>query len=414
MTETRGIVTVASVMSSAEAAPHPEGRPSVFLSYASEDRAAVRKLRDALEAAGVDAWYDENELTGGDAWDAKIRHQIRECTYFMPVISARASARLEGYFRREWRFALERMLDMADDVVFLLPVVIDDSNEGIARVPEKFLTVQWLRVKDGDATPAFHELARRLAAGGPERLHQAPRSGERRPIPPRVAPHYLPPAVETLPKEWWRWPGFFWRKFPRWVRVILWIALIFWALDSCSGCGNSKNKSEAQRAARQAVLEKTTPKKKDPASPSLSPEAAATLATVGQVIEQFGTVVKNQQAKQTDLLIHAVSNSTRANQIQTDFFGKFILAEGVKAELGMQPLQEGETLLDRAKAQGSRLVLQTTQEKNAAGEDVLRVVLLRTTDGVVLSQTDYPATEQASLIAAQAYAQLLPLILKKD
>ena len=53
-------------------------RPSIFISYASENRAAARLLRDALEASGLDVWYDENELGGGDAWDQKIRRQIRE------------------------------------------------------------------------------------------------------------------------------------------------------------------------------------------------------------------------------------------------------------------------------------------------------------------------------------------------
>ena len=69
-------------------APPPSPAPSIFISYASEDRAAARVLRDALQAAGLDVWYDENELGGGDAWDLKIRRQIRDCEYFMPVISA--------------------------------------------------------------------------------------------------------------------------------------------------------------------------------------------------------------------------------------------------------------------------------------------------------------------------------------
>src|SRR6185369_9085577 len=96
--------------------------PSIFISYASEDRTAARTLRDALATAGLDVWYDENELTGGDSWDQKIRRQIRDCEYFMPVISATTNARKEGYFRREWRLATDRSLDMADDVLFLIPV----------------------------------------------------------------------------------------------------------------------------------------------------------------------------------------------------------------------------------------------------------------------------------------------------
>src|SRR6185312_823081 len=140
-------------------------RPTVFLSYASEDRRAAQVLRDALPAYGLEVWYDESDLVGGDAWDQKIRRQIRECDYFIPVISAHTEARHEGYFRREWRLAVERTLDMADDHVFLLPVVIDGTTEAGARVPEKFRAVQWLRIPDGQPTAALEAVCRRLVSG---------------------------------------------------------------------------------------------------------------------------------------------------------------------------------------------------------------------------------------------------------
>ncbi|MFM9080146.1 MAG: toll/interleukin-1 receptor domain-containing protein, partial [Opitutaceae bacterium] len=74
--------------SAGNTAPGAPRAPSVFLSYATADRAAARALRDALRSAGLDVWHDESELTGGDAWDQKIRRQIRGCDYFMPLISA--------------------------------------------------------------------------------------------------------------------------------------------------------------------------------------------------------------------------------------------------------------------------------------------------------------------------------------
>jgi hypothetical protein len=105
-------------------------KPTVFLSYASEDREAARLIGDALPAHGIEVWFDESELGGGDAWDQKIRRQIRECDYFMALVSAQTEARHEGYFRREWRLAIERSLDIADDHLFLLPVVIDAAISG--------------------------------------------------------------------------------------------------------------------------------------------------------------------------------------------------------------------------------------------------------------------------------------------
>jgi hypothetical protein len=76
---------------------------AVFLSYASQDAEAARRVCEALRAAGVEVWFDQNELVGGDAWDAKIREQIASCALFVPVISAATQARLEGYPRKPLR-----------------------------------------------------------------------------------------------------------------------------------------------------------------------------------------------------------------------------------------------------------------------------------------------------------------------
>ena len=50
---------------------------AVFLSYASQDAGAARRICDALRAAGAEVWFDQSSLRGGDAWDASIRRQIK-------------------------------------------------------------------------------------------------------------------------------------------------------------------------------------------------------------------------------------------------------------------------------------------------------------------------------------------------
>ena len=70
-----------------------EATSAVFLSYASQDAEAAKHVCDALRAAGVEVWLDQSELRGGDAWDASIRRQIRECALFVPLISANTNAR---------------------------------------------------------------------------------------------------------------------------------------------------------------------------------------------------------------------------------------------------------------------------------------------------------------------------------
>lgn len=240
---------------------HAAPPPSIFISYASADRPQARLLGAVLEKAGLDVWFDEEELAGGDAWDAKIRQQIRTCTYFMPVISATTEARREGYFRREWRLAVERTLDLADDVMFLVPVVIDDTPEYHARVPEKFTTVQWLRCPGGKETTQLNALARRLVHGHTPTPASPPTAPARAAVPPPLAPRrsendkeehqaavdaarYPFPAFPEFPAHGHRgrfvydlivWAGHLlralWMRLPRWLRLVAMVVIVFKAIN---------------------------------------------------------------------------------------------------------------------------------------------------------------------------------------
>lgn len=128
-----------------------EPSKAVFLSYASQDAEAAKRIADALRTAGVEVWFDvEGGLEHGDEWDAKIRKQIKECVLFIPLISAITQAREEGYFRLEWDLAAERARTIASGVPFILPVLIDDTREPAALVPDRFRTVQWTRLPGGN------------------------------------------------------------------------------------------------------------------------------------------------------------------------------------------------------------------------------------------------------------------------
>jgi TIR domain/SIR2-like domain len=135
---------------------------SVFLSYASQDAPAVAKLRDALDAAGIDVWFDQRHLEGGDAFDQQIKRNIRGCSFFLPVISGHTQARHEGYFRLEWNLAVERAKLIAETIPFILPVAIDPVPKDDALVPERFLQVQWTPLPGGEPTAEFVERMVRL------------------------------------------------------------------------------------------------------------------------------------------------------------------------------------------------------------------------------------------------------------
>src|SRR5215469_12525284 len=147
-----------------EGLPKPESTPTgaVFLSYASQDAEPARKICDALRAAGIEVWFDQSELRGGDAWDQKIRQQIHDCALFIPIISSNAASRPEGYFRLEWDLADQRSHMIARSRVFVVPVCLDATTEAAADVPESFKRVQWTRLPGGEASLAFVERIGRL------------------------------------------------------------------------------------------------------------------------------------------------------------------------------------------------------------------------------------------------------------
>ncbi len=138
---------------------------AIFLSYAREDADVARRIAEALRAFGVEVWFDQNELRGGDAWDTKIRTQIKSCALFIPLVSQRTEERAEGYFRREWKLAIDRTQDMGSNRAFIVPVVIDRTREAGADVPEEFMRYQWTRLADGEPTPEFVMQVKRLLEG---------------------------------------------------------------------------------------------------------------------------------------------------------------------------------------------------------------------------------------------------------
>ena len=138
----------------------PEG--AVFISYAREDRADVELLKSSLDTHGLLVWFDRDKLKGGDLYEKKIERNIKMCALFLPVISARTERRMEGFFRREWKLAAKRSDDMYDTVPFIIPIAIDDTPEAAARVPDKFLDVQWERCPGGTVSVEFALRLQRL------------------------------------------------------------------------------------------------------------------------------------------------------------------------------------------------------------------------------------------------------------
>jgi TolB-like protein/thioredoxin-like negative regulator of GroEL len=173
-----------------------EASRAVFLSYASQDAQDAQRVSEALRAAGIEVWFDQSELRGGDAWDLKIRQQIRDCALFIPIISAHTTARPEGYFRLEWSIADQRSQMIARNKAFIIPVCVDATPESVPDLPESFQRVHWTRVPGG-ATPAVfcQRIATLLGAAGPPAA-ASPTHSQPSPLTPPLASS----AASSAPK----------------------------------------------------------------------------------------------------------------------------------------------------------------------------------------------------------------------
>lgn len=125
------------------AAPAVETRKAgpAFISYSRLDKAETRTLAEQLRARHIEVWLDERDLTPGEDFAEAIQHSISaESSAFIAVISRRALEQDRNFFVREWRWALEVSRGSMQDVTFIFPVVIDDTDPSqvVAALRERF------------------------------------------------------------------------------------------------------------------------------------------------------------------------------------------------------------------------------------------------------------------------------------
>lgn len=102
-------------------------RARVFISYASEDASYARRLHQALEAAGFDAWLDKARLEGGERWDPTIEREIRESDYIV-VLQSTLAAKIDAYVNKEIVLALERAQRVRAPSKCLIPVEVEPGG----------------------------------------------------------------------------------------------------------------------------------------------------------------------------------------------------------------------------------------------------------------------------------------------
>jgi hypothetical protein len=102
-------------------------KPTIFLSYAREDRARVEQVYDSLKGEGFNPWLDTRDIMAGEAWSEVIGQSIRSADCMLVFIS-RHSVSKRGYVQREIKAALSELAELPDGAMFLIPVRLDDSE----------------------------------------------------------------------------------------------------------------------------------------------------------------------------------------------------------------------------------------------------------------------------------------------
>jgi hypothetical protein len=106
-------------------------------------------------------WFDFERIGAGDTFDPKIQNNIRRCSLFLPILSRNTEARAEGFFRREWRYALDRDLNIDLGRPFIVPVAVDETPEFMT-LPRRFREIHVTCLPDGRITQEFVDQLKRI------------------------------------------------------------------------------------------------------------------------------------------------------------------------------------------------------------------------------------------------------------
>lgn len=105
----------------------PSGRDRVFLAYAQEDRAMVRKLYQALRKAGFDPWMDQQNLIPGQNWPRAIERAIELADFVVACFSRRSTVK-RGHFQCELRYALDVAAKVPAENIFFIPARLNECE----------------------------------------------------------------------------------------------------------------------------------------------------------------------------------------------------------------------------------------------------------------------------------------------
>jgi hypothetical protein len=96
--------------------------PSVFISYAHEDKALAREFADGLVSHALQVWVDDNELLAGDSIIEQISNAVAGVDFFCALVSE--ASHQSRWCQRELALAMTR--DLGRDDATVIPLRVGD------------------------------------------------------------------------------------------------------------------------------------------------------------------------------------------------------------------------------------------------------------------------------------------------
>lgn len=125
----------------------PNNRPSVFISYVSEDQAQAEELSRILSDEGLEPWIDKEGLRAGDRWNDKLEDAISsDVDFFVVLQSSAMSNRRESYVHLEVSLALERQKRRPPDSKFIFPLILDKEAQRLDAIER--VSIQSMEMTD--------------------------------------------------------------------------------------------------------------------------------------------------------------------------------------------------------------------------------------------------------------------------
>lgn len=126
---------------------------SIFISYDRRDQKIAEELYNNLKDRKIPAWFDKEKLEDGE-YKEKIRHHIKHCSVFVPIISMNSINNVKEnktMYELEWLLAKEEYnsrLKGISQTGYIIPVFIDGKDFNNPDLPKFISDMQSCQIKD--------------------------------------------------------------------------------------------------------------------------------------------------------------------------------------------------------------------------------------------------------------------------